>query len=639
MIDKMKKLTFLVYHREYDSFLRDLQALGVVHIQKSGDQTMAEPATLRTLRQQLCDVRSVLSSLQRITGVFLEDVPVGSAGVTESIEASQAMKLVRRVQEIESSLVALKPRMEQLQRDVEVLRPWGTIDRAMMKKLHDAGLRVHYRIASAKRFEQKFPGYASMVVNRDKRFVYFLTFDIEGQESEHVAAQSLRLPDMSLDEAEREIASLSSQRDALEFERSRIAEDNIGDIIALQQEIASAVAREEATLKTQRAALDTVVVMEGWFPVREEKAIAAFLSKEQAYYEMREPVATDDVPIRLRNNRFNRMFERLTRMYGFPCYNEWDPTPVVAPFFTLFFAICMGDAGYGIIITLYGLLEIMGMARKTPIVGEMLHGCGDMVLTLGVATTLVGLALGTFFGLSIIDYVPDGTPLHDYYAFVGGKFPGTTYSFQMASAIIIGVVHLCIAMMVKAILYTKKNGLSATLSTWAWNLLLIGGIIVGTLSMVGTLSPDTTRFVIIGIGAVSAVGIYLLNNVGRLKSSPLKALLINPLAGLYDTYNMASGLLGDVLSYVRLYALCLAGGALGSAFNNIGNMMDERGVVMLPWLIYLVGHTLNLLLSAISAFVHPLRLNFVEYFKNSGYEGKGTGYEPLHKAECVMPNT
>jgi V/A-type H+-transporting ATPase subunit I len=147
--------------------------------------------------------------------------------------------------------------------------------------------------------------------------------------------------------------------------------------------------------------------------------------------------------------------------------------------------------------------------------------------------------------------------------------------------------------------------------------------------MVGTLSPETTRFVIIGIGAVSAVGIYLLNNIGRLKSSPLKALLINPLAGLYDTYNMASGLLGDVLSYVRLYALCLAGGALGSAFNQIGDMMAAKDILPVAWLIYFVGHTLNLLLSAISAFVHPLRLNFVEYFKNSGYEGKGTGYEPL----------
>lgn len=636
MIERMKKLTFLVYHKEYDSFLHDLQALGVVHIQKSGDQTMAEPATLRTLRQQERDVKDVLYSLQQLAGVFLEDVPVGNAGVTESIEASQAMKLVRRVQEIGASLAAIKPRMEQLQRDAEDLRPWGAIDKAMMKKLHDAGIREHYRIASASRFDEKFPEYTSLVINRDKRFVYFLTFDIEGQEIERVAAQSLRLPEMSLDEVEREIASLTSQRDALEFERNKIAEDNIGDIIALQREIVSAVAREEATLKTQRAALDTVVVMEGWFPVKEEKNISAFLSKEQAYYEMRDPVATDNVPIQLHNNRFNRMFERLTRMYGFPCYNEWDPTPVVAPFFTLFFAICMGDAGYGIIITLYGLLEIMGKARKTPVVGEMLHGCGDMVFTLGVATTLVGLALGTFFGLSIIDYVPDGTPLHDYYAFVGGKFPGTNYSFQMAAAIIIGVVHLCIAMMVKAILYTAKEGLSATLSTWAWNLLLIGGVIVGTLSMVGTLSPETTRFVIIGIGAVSAVGIYLLNNIGRLKSSPLKALLINPLAGLYDTYNMASGLLGDVLSYVRLYALCLAGGALGSAFNQIGDMMAAKDILPVAGLIYFVGHTLNLLLSAISAFVHPLRLNFVEYFKNSGYEGKGTGYEPLQNAECVM---
>ena len=289
----------------------------------------------------------------------------------------------------------------------------------------------------------------------------------------------------------------------------------------------------------------------------------------------------------------------------------------------------------GLIIMLYGLFEMAGKARKTPIVGEMLHGCGDMVFALGAATTLVGFALGTFFGLSLVNYVPEGTALHSYYEFVGGNFPGTTYSFQMASAILIGVVHLCIALMVKAIIFTQKEGLSATLSMWAWNLLLIGGVIVGTLYMVGTLSAEATRMTVIAIGAVSAVGIYFLNNVGRLKSSPLKGLLINPLAGLYETYNMASGLLGDVLSYVRLYALCLAGGALGSAFNQIGDMVVEKAGVAFLWgaiIIYVIGHLLNLLLSAISAFVHPLRLNFVEYFKNSGYEGKGTGYAPLKNA-------
>ena len=632
MIEKMRKLTFLVYHKEYDRFLRDLQTLGVMHIQKSGDQTLAEPETLRLLRRQKTDVTQVLAQLQALSGAFLDEVPAGNAGVGESIETSQAMKLVRRAQEIQTTLTALSPRILSLENDAKVLRPWGTVDRALLEKLHEAGVQERYRIASVKRFAEKFPDYAGLEVSRDSKFVYFLSFDIEGQEKEPIPAQSLKLPERALEDVEREIAELRARKENLEFELQKMAEDNLGDIIALQAEIDSAIAREEATLKTQSAAGNFVVVMEGWFPVREEPAISGFLAKEQAYYEMRDPVATDDVPIRLRNNRFNRMFERLTKMYGFPCYNEWDPTPIVAPFFTLFFAICMGDAGYGIIIALYGLLEIAGKARKTPIVGEMLHGCGDMVFALGVATTLVGLALGTFFGLSLIDNVPSGTPLHHYYEVVGGKFPGTTYSFQMASAIIIGVVHLCIAMMVKAILYTKKNGLAATLSTWAWNLLLIGGIIVGVLYMVGTLSFEATRNVIIVIGIVSALGIYLLNNVARLKSSFIQGLIVNPLAGLYDTYNMASGLLGDVLSYVRLYALCLAGGALGSAFNTIGDMIAGNGGLLAVCgavLVYFIGHLLNLLLSAISAFVHPLRLNFVEYFKNSGYEGRGTGYEPL----------
>ena len=637
MIEKMKKLTFLVYHKDYERFLRDLQALGVMHIQKSGDQIMAEPESLRHLRHQKSDVVNVLNTLQKISGVILDEVRIGEAGVTDNIENSQAMRLVRRVQEIGNTLTALSPRIASLQHDAEILRPWGIIDRSLLNKLHEAGIHEQYRIASESHFEERFPEYAAFEISRDKRFVYFLTFDIDGQESEYIPAQSLRLPEQPLEEVERDIVTLTNQKEALEAERCKVAEDALGDIIALEKEIDSAIAREEATLKTQRAALDTVVVMEGWFPVREEAAISGFLSKEQAYYEMRDPVDTDNVPIQLHNNRFNRMFERLTRMYGFPCYNEWDPTPIVAPFFTLFFAICMGDAGYGLIIMLYGMLEMAGKARKTPIVGEMLHGCGDMVFALGAATTLVGLALGTFFGLSLVDYVPANSPLHSYYEFVGGDFPGTTYSFQMASAILIGVVHLYIAMMVKAILYTQKEGLSATLSTWGWNLLLIGGIVVGTLYMVGTLSAETTRMTIIAIGVVSALGIYFLNNVGRMKESPLKGLLINPLAGLYDTYNMASGLLGDVLSYVRLYALCLAGGALGSAFNQIGDMIWTRtegtkgfiiGIIGAV-VIYFIGHLLNLLLSAISAFVHPLRLNFVEYFKNSGYEGKGTGYEPL----------
>jgi V/A-type H+-transporting ATPase subunit I len=129
---------------------------------------------------------------------------------------------------------------------------------------------------------------------------------------------------------------------------------------------------------------------------------------------------------------------------------------------------------------------------------------------------------------------------------------------------------------------------------------------------------------VIVIGTLSALGIYIFNTPGR---NPL----MNIGAGLWDTYNMATGILGDVLSYIRLFALGLAGGMLGQAFNNLAEMV--RGDNFLTWLpfvlILLFGHVLNILMSSLGAFVHPLRLTFVEYFKNAGYEGKGEKYNPL----------
>lgn len=190
-----------------------------------------------------------------------------------------------------------------------------------------------------------------------------------------------------------------------------------------------------------------------------------------------------------------------------------------------------------------------------------------------------------------------------------------------------------LAMIINAALFTKKEGFASQISTWGWVLLLVGGVITGVLGLAGALSQDMMTIVLIAIGGVAALAIYILNNVGRLAKSPLKGILINPLAGLYDTYNMASGLMGDILSYIRLYALCLAGGMLGGAFNMIGDMVSDAAGWAIPFavIIYIVGHIFNLLMSAISAFVHPLRLNFVEYFKNAGYEGKGVGYKPFEK--------
>ena len=213
-----------------------------------------------------------------------------------------------------------------------------------------------------------------------------------------------------------------------------------------------------------------------------------------------------------------------------------------------------------------------------------------------------------------------GNPADDY------KIAG--YDVMMVAALVIGIVHICLAMVVKCVCYTKRFGFKQTISSWAWLLLILGGLITVVLAMTNLVSLEATKIMLIAIGAVSALGIYIFNTIG---GNPL----INIGAGLWDTYNMATGIMGDVLSYIRLYALGLAGGMLGAAFNQLATMVLGETPNVGTWigflLIVIIGHVLNLLMACLGAFVHPLRLTFVEYFKNAGYEGSGKEYAPFKK--------
>ena len=345
-----------------------------------------------------------------------------------------------------------------------------------------------------------------------------------------------------------------------------------------------------------------------------DATLCAEFDKMDIVYLKEEAVKDDNPPIKFKENKFVKMFTVLTDMYGRPAYDEFDPTPCISIFFTLFFAMCMGDAGYGIALALIGLV----MRKAKGFIGSM----APLVTTLGVATIVMGTVLHTFFGMDTYaaTWVPDWIKK----CMIQGTVAG--YDAQMLFSILIGITHISVAMLLKTAYAVKRNGLLNSLGTIGWTLLIVGGVIVGGFALAGVIDSTITKWIVIVLGVVSALGIFLFNDIHR---NPL----VNIGSGLYETYNTVTGLLGDVLSYLRLYALGLAGGMLGNAFNQLGLSVygiDVPGVNILCFaLIVGFGHVLNLAMCCLGAFVHPLRLNFLEFFKNSGYEGTGKVYSPL----------
>ena len=611
MITKMTKYSFVLLSGEKEGFLEQLQELGVVDISRSVkpvDQTSHEMMARASKAKKAIEV---LEALDYSKDADYEEI----AKTTVSIEGDP----VTFVEESLARLADLKNSLGNVERQIKARLPWGEYDRKAVEGLKDLGCKVRYYCIDKKRFDEAWASeYALQVVSEDEKNIWFVTVSPAGEEYSFPVAETAA-PEGTFAEAKSEAENI-----AAEIVNCKAGLLNAKDYIpAIKESLNSELVSLDRYLADdagQSAAEDLVTVFTGFAPEENDAELAAKFDEMGVLYLKDKAVEEDNPPIKLKNNWFTRQFESFTGMYGMPVYSEFDPTSIVAPFYLLFFAMCLGDAGYGIVLLLFGLMLNKGWVKFA-----MFEGLGNIISILGAGTIVVGTVLGTFFGMSLYEaaWVPQW--LKSCMIVGEVEVPGMgMFNVQMLLALAIGVFHICLAMTVKAIGYTKRFGFRQNLSSWGWLLLIVGGLITAILAAGKFISPEATKWVVIVIGTISALGIYIFNTPGR---NPL----MNIGAGLWDTYNMATGILGDVLSYIRLFALGLAGGMLGQAFNNLAEMV--RGDNFLTWLpfvlILLFGHVLNILMSSLGAFVHPLRLTFVEYFKNAGYEGKGEKYNPL----------
>ena len=611
MITKMTKYSFILLTGEKESFLEQLQELGVVDVTRSVkpvDQDSAE---------MLAKATKAKKTIEFLEGIdYTKDADYEAiAKTTTEIEGNP----VEFVEGCKTRISTLESDLANALKQVNARQPWGEFDKAALDGLADLGYKVRYYSVDEKRFSPEWAElYPLQIVSEDNKKVWFVTvspkdeaYSFPIQETaapEGTAAQSQAKAEEIKEDIIRCKAGLMNAKDYI----PAIKESCNSDLVELDRYLADNAA--------VGAAEDMLTVFTGFAPAENDAELVEAFDKMGFLYIKEDAVQEDNPPIKLKNNWFTRQFEVFTEMYGMPVYTEFDPTPIVAPFYLLFFAMCMGDAGYGIILLLFGLLLSKGILK----VG-MFDGLGNIISLLGAGTIVVGTVLGTFFGVSLYDaaWVPQW--LKSCMIVGETEIPGIgILNIQMILAMGIGIFHICLAMTVKAICYTKRFGIKENIATWGWLLLIVGGVVLALLGVGKVLSPEAMKWAVIGVGGISALAIYIFNTPGR---NPL----INIGAGLWDTYNMATGILGDVLSYLRLFALGLAGGMLGQAFNNLAcTVKGDSPVTWLPFvLILVIGHVMNIMLSGLGAFVHPMRLTFMEYFKNAGYEGKGAAYNPL----------
>ncbi len=584
----MTKYDFILMSGDANAFLEKLQTVGMVDITRSL-KPVDEQSEKLSARADI--YRKALSTLKAVEKA---DDP----GQKPTDFAVEVMETLHDKEVLEAQL-------PQLRKEADELVPWGQFDAESFDRLKENGLKLHFYKAKAIDPAWK-EQYALSEISNIGGYSYFVV--VSDSEDYEIPLKELPAPEKDYAAIEQQITDLEDQ---VKQKEQRLSQLKWHEPV-IQAELDKTLSKLDlhlANVAGEKAAEDYITVFEGFAPAESEPALHDMLEKENVFCLVDKAKAEDNPPIKLKNNKFVSMFELLTDMYGRPKYNEFDPTVFISIFFMLFFAFCMGDMGYGLVL----ILASFGLKK-------MLGNIAPLGVTLGIATTVVGFFFHTFFSVDMLQWswLPEGVKNIMLPSQIAG------YDGTMVLALLVGIVHICLALIVKTYQTTKVKGFANSLGTWGWTLLIVGGVIVGGLVLIGVIDNTVTKWIVIVLGCVSALGIFFLNDLHR---NPL----LNVGSGLWETYNTVTGLLGDVLSYLRLYALGLAGAKLGEAFNAIGvQALGDGGVNWIFFiLIVVVGHVLNVAMCVLGAFVHPLRLNFLEFFKNSGYEGSGRIYHPL----------
>lgn len=634
-IAKMNHFNLYTMSSDTDEILSLIQNFGDVHISDLADREelleggleyVSEPTASTDVQQEITRLTHTIELLSKyddklgsiesmkkgMKNYTFSEVMAKGAEVDVSKEMNDISKLNRHLEDLEIGISKLNTQLDEL-------TPWknlqlGKAELSNTRKIdfitgHVLSRQYKSLLEEAEEFtnthielisEMNKNSYILVITTKDERAELdkllrkysFFTVNLHGEENPEV--EIIKLKD-KIEEQNNEIAATKDK-----FKEYLYILDDLKLRYEYLNQVGEKYKSTENLLSTK-----TVNFIEGYIETEKSDAFMKALETNfpESYHIEMEAADKEDpnVPIVLKNNKFNSAFEMLTKMYALPGYNEIDPTPFLAPFYWLFFGMMIADVGYGIIM-LVGTL----IALKTFNLSDSMENNIRFFFYMSISTIIWGLIYGSFLG----GFIPLPALID----------PATDYIALLAISVTFGAVHMFLGLGIKAYtLIRDGKPMDAVYDVLFWYMSLMGAIymiLAGVLNLPGA---DIGKYIMIA----GMIGILLFG--GREVKSPGGRFAL----GAYTLYGISSWL-GDFVSYLRLMALGLAGAFIGVAVNMIVGTVAGSGIVGVVFaaVIFIGGHIFNLALSALSAYVHTLRLTFVEFF-GKFYDGGGKEFKKI----------
>ncbi|MGE4352951.1 MAG: V-type ATP synthase subunit I [Oscillospiraceae bacterium] len=622
----MKRLRLLAIKSQKDELLRQLLLMGCVEVTEPGKEELGttlkhETSNLAKCRDEFRDLTTALGLLDKYAslkdGMFTLRPEFEQKMLIDDSGEEVQLKLAYRIIELDEKIKRLSSEEINQQNIMESLKPWLSMDMPLdyngtrSTGVVFGGVPAAVDLGELKQALSAAAGESAMFeISSDKeQHCISVLFHISCRETVMETLRSFWFSQMALtglsgtarentDSANQKLTAMAEEKKAL-AEQIAAEKPRRNELKLAIDHMAIRISEEEATDRLMST--PSTIVMEGWIPAVQEKKLVEKLKNFDCAWETRAPTKeeTAEVPVLLKDGPLASPFSSITEMYSLPSYDGIDPNVWLLPFFSVFFGIMFADMGYGILVMLGGLF----IKRKMHPRGSMKQ-MSDVAIMCGLTSFVFGAITGTFFGDAI-------TVVAGMY----GKDIELPYVISalddplvvLIGSMVLGVIHLSLGLCLNAYMLIRDGHWVDALCDVGSLFLLFIGVAVGALGV-------TWWVAIAGVIAIVATQ-------GR--SSPSIGGKIG--GGLWALYSTVSGYFGDVLSYSRIMALMLASSVIASVFNTLGSM---AGNIFIFAIVFIIGHSLNIALSLISAFVHTSRLMYLEFF-GKFYRDGGRAFQPL----------